>query len=163
MLPDKEFDRLDDALKVVLEQGAKRVSYGVEECIHPESSIRFTSRSYCFEKECQIPISDELKRLRHPGTIPVTCSISKVDGESKWQLSQWIKGTGGSIAIDSMRPGVALGSAFIEYDLQQISWKKRSFFSSLQEQQFITDYMSEGLLSQWNNGCFERMFRSNHE
>jgi|GEM_PF-6588813 hypothetical protein len=147
MLQSQEFDLLDEAFKVVLEQGAKRVSYGVD-----------TSPYFSFEKGCKVPISDELRKFGHPGTVTITCSISKHKETGKWCLIKWVEGTGGSIDIDPTRPGVALGAAFIEYELQQIAGEEKFWFSSKEEVEYLTDSMSQELKYQWGCGVFERMF-----
>lgn len=156
MLPDKEFDTLDEALKVVLEQGATRVSYGTSSVFRPEVGTWHSSYFFSFEKSCQVPIAEELKRVGHPGTVSITCSVSQYEWSSKWYLSQWVEGTGGSMEIDPERPGIALGAAFVQHEIKQIALFKQAKISSETEVKLIGS-MSENLSIQWTEGVFNQM------
>jgi len=150
MLQSQEFDRLDEAFKVVLEQGAKRVSYGEDE----DQENVVSRQSYSFEKTAHVPIEEKLLQLGHPGTVPATCCLEKEVGK-KWVLWEWVKGTGGHILIDPERPGVALGASHVEYQLSQISYGKQEALKEVSAP--TTDDLSEELLSQWYDGYFEIM------
>jgi hypothetical protein len=86
------FNRLNDALNAVVEQGAKRIS-----TLNP-----YGSPSFSFERTALTV-----------DKAPATCSLFR-NPKGKWELDQWYIGTGGHIDLQPA-PVMALGHAIAEY------------------------------------------------
>lgn len=60
--------------------------------------------------------------------------------------------------IDPDKPGLAIGAAFMEYELDQIVSGNQKVFSSPEEIHVQTKTMSKRLCRQWIEGWYNRIF-----